>query len=289
MKSRTRVAAIVGLVVAGAIVLGAAAHRPLLRVVLARALKAETGLDCSVAGVETSWFPPGLKIADLVVSNPPGFGPQEAVRFNRIVAVVEPLSLFGGRPRLRRLEVAVSNVVVARDRAGRVNWEAIARRPEPTEGGRPEGRAVEPSVTPPPAEPLPAPTVPRGSAQDESLPRRPVVDVLVVRIGAIEVRDPDRAGRPSSPRRLDLGVEHTLTNVTDLSEAGMEIAGVVALRAAPILVGQALREAVVEEGGSLLERLGEEAGRLLKSADPAVTNLLQKGVGELQKILPGLF
>lgn len=307
MKRAHKVLVVVAVAIAALAVASAVARRPLLRWAVARVVQARTGLEVGVGDVRGGLFPPSLVMRDFVIFNPPGFVDREAIRFREIL-IETPSGIWRrNEPRLRRVVLDASQITVVKTRDGVVNWQTIGRsmrRPQPAEPA-PSPEPLPP-VPPSPSEPSSAPSgpasdapmpeagVPPSAPSDQRAPPAPPplrIDELTVRIGAIETRE--YAAGQTGPRvqRMALDMEHTVTNVVDAEAAGLEIAGVVAMRAAPLLVTQVMKTAGEDAMSEAWDSLQRNAARLLKKAadDPAVSNLLEKGAGELRRLLPGVF
>ncbi|MCX7817809.1 MAG: AsmA family protein [Kiritimatiellae bacterium] len=282
---------LIALLIAGGIV----APR-LARAGMEGALRAATGADVRVGRVSGGLWPLRVRLEEVRVENPDGFGPGEALEIRELLIVASWSALWRREPRLELVRLDVPRVVVVRRADGQMNWQRIgemaaSRASVPAERRRPPVEPVEPSAEP-------AGSGRRDSEGSSGAPPAPVskaapamrIGQLNLKVGTVELREFSSKERAPRIRRLDVRVDHTLTNVCDLGAAGSELAGVIAVRAAPILIAEALTETATEAAGRAMEKLERGAMRLLQQLGGEVaTNLPGVGGNGLRRALPGVF
>ena len=253
-----------------------------------RFIRSSTGLDVAIESMKVQVARPSVRILGMTVRNPPGFESGEAIRFREIYAEYDRRALWSRRPHFRKIVIDMPNLVVVRNAKGEMNWERI--------GGEVSKRTQTPQTetNAPPA------TGPRGGGDDKPVPAAEIdeppyrIDEFVVGIGSVEMRDfRDGKGAPDT-RKMDLGFQYTVRDVTDFNAAGAEIGGALLVKAAPILLMSALDEAAraAGKGGAGLRELEKNAKGLIKNLGReagASSNLVEKGAAELQRALRKLF
>jgi len=278
---------IAGITVASLVTVGLL-RNSLLGWATVRFIRSSTGLDIAIESLKVQVARPSVRIMGMTIRNPPGFEKGEAIRFREIYAEYDRRALWSRRPRFRRIVIDMPNLVVVRNEKGEMNWERISGEVQ---------KRIQPSTVETNAPPTPPPEAPGGTGTvPKDAPAGPPYEIeeFVVRIGAVEMRTFETGQPKPNVRRMDLGFEYTVRDVTDFNAAGAEIGGALLVKAAPILMMSALDGVAraAGEGTSNLNGLGKEAKSLLKSLnrEPGMSsNLVEKGAAELQRALRKLF
>ena len=291
MMKSTRIAlVIVGIAVAAVVALGLL-RNTFLGWATVRFIRSSTGLDVAIEDMKVQVARPSVRILGMTIRNPPGFESGEAIRFREIYAEYDRRALWSRRPHFRKIVIDMPKLVVVRNEKGEMNWDRIggqvARR-NPTTG---TGTNAPPATDPPGGK-----TGPQGPASSSGPAAQPYqVDEFIVRIGSVEMRDFKARKAQPDVRRMDLGFEHTVRNVTDFNAAGSEIGGALLVRAGPILLATALDELTrraSSNSGDLVGSLEKGAQGILRSLGSppgASSNLMNKGAAELQRAMKKLF
>jgi len=288
MNRSTRIGLwVAGIVVAAMVALGLL-RNSFLGWATVRFIRSSTGLDASIESMKVQVARPSVRILGMTVRNPPGFESGEAIRFREIYAEYDRRALWSHKPRFRSIVIDMPKLVVVRNEKGEMNWERISGEvSKRTQTAQAETNA-------PPA------TGPKGGGDDKHVPASEIdeppyrIDEFVVRIGAVEMRD-FRGGKTEPvTRKMDLGFEYTVRDVTDFNAAGAEIGGALLVKAAPILLMSALDEAAraAGKGADGLHELEKNAKVRIKSLGREAgtsTNLIEKGAEGLQRALRKLF
>lgn len=300
MTRGSRIAVVSVVLVVAAVVALALLRNSLLGWATVRFIRASTGLDLSIESMKVQVARPSVRIHGMTIRNPPGFESGEAIRFREIFIAYDRSALWRREPRFKQIVIDMPQLVMVRNAGGELNWERIGaevsrrtKNPAGAGGTVPQQPGESPGMPSDPGTEGPQPGTPGGRPATPAPAYK--VDEFVVRIGAIEMRD-FRSGKPDPDvRRMDLGFEHTVRDVTDFNAAGQEIGGMLLIRAAPILLMSAIDElsrASSGDGGALLKNFEKGAQKLLKGigADTGTaTNLAEKGAAELQRALKKLF
>jgi len=260
-----------------------------------RSVRENTGLEIRIGNVRAGLRPLHLQIEDLRLLNPPEFEPGEAMVIRELWVEIPWSAVWRREPMLNLVRIHLPRLVVLRRPDGVWNWQRIGEAtssPRDTsapagQSGKSQGERPSPSVQPDER----APSLPTdGPAQTAPQPSLRIAR-LNLKVDTVEVREQRSDQRETRIRRMDLNVDQSWTNVTDLGLVGAELAGVVMLRAAPLLVTEVVRETSAGGAATALDKLEQKATRLLQQfgGDGAVTNLLDQGIEELRKALPGLF
>lgn len=288
----------VGAVLAALLVFGSLAGPRLARSWLQTVVRDSSGLDVRIGRVSAGIRPLGLGMYDVRLMNPAEFGPGEALVIRELRVELPWRAVWRREPTLDLVRFDVPSLVIERRAGGTSNWQRIQEiafprlRPAADRDPRPPSPPEPPSPAgsppPPPSEQRPAP---RSAAPVEDAP--PLrISRLHLQVGVVEIREV-RPDRPQPKvQRLELNLDQSWTNVTDLSVVGAELAGVVMIRSAPILLNESVAETVGEGAARAMDKLERKAARLLEklgAGGEAATNLIDQGLEELRKALPGKF
>lgn len=136
MRKPLKIVAILLGIVAGLLLLAAIALVVLVdpnryRDDLARIVKERTGRDLAIEGdLGLSFWPLGLKTGGLQLANAKGFGPGPFARVDAAAVAVQVLPLLRGQVVVEGVRLDGLELHLARDRAGRTNWDDLVN-PDP--------------------------------------------------------------------------------------------------------------------------------------------------------------
>lgn len=193
---------VVGLLLLAAIALVVLVDPNRYRDDLVRIVKEQTGRELAIEGdLRLSFWPLGLKTGGLQLANAPGFGPEPFARVDAAAVQVQLL------PLLRR-EVVVEGVRfdglrlhLARDRAGRTNWDDLAA---------PEKAAPEPkreAPAPSPGDALAVFTVNRVEVRNSEFTWRDATSGAAYAVRGLDLTTGNLLGSAPAPLRLAFDLE----------------------------------------------------------------------------------
>jgi AsmA protein len=140
---------IIVLIVAGLLALWLLVNPNDYRGRIAAAVKESTGRDLVLKGdIKLSVFPwLALELGPATLGNPPGFGEEPFLAFNRAAVRVRLFPLLAKRLEMGRVEIDGLDLRLRKNAAGAGNWENFGRvdRPETSAGGE-EGRGRMPQL-----------------------------------------------------------------------------------------------------------------------------------------------
>jgi len=193
---------VIGLLLLAAIALVVLVDPNRYRDDLVRVVKEQTGRDLAIEGdLRLSFWPLGLKTGGLQLANAKGFGPEPFARVDSAAVSVRVL------PLLRR-EVVVEGVHfdglelhLARDRAGRTNWDDLVKTDRPA--APPKDEAPAPS----PGDALALFTVNRVEVRNSALTWRDAASGAAYAVRRLELASGNLLGSVPVPLRLAFDLE----------------------------------------------------------------------------------
>lgn len=275
---------------------GIALGGPLLaRRIVEHQVRKSTGLFVQVGRVRAGVRPLFLQLDDVRLRNPPEYGAGEAMVVRELRVEMPWSSVWQREPTWSLIRIDVPSIVIVRTPDGAFNWQRIRELanvpPTPPRNDR----------TPLSASSVWTPKVDSSTRQIGTEPSRAAetlgdgapslrVAQLSVKVGHVEVWEHRADEAEPRIRRLALDFDHTITNVSDLHLVSAELAGMVMIRAAPLLVAEAVSEVAAGSAAKTFEKLERKAVRLLRQFGiESLTNLLERGDVDLRKAWPGLF
>ncbi|MGA3006361.1 MAG: hypothetical protein ABSE59_00570 [Opitutaceae bacterium] len=216
-------------------------------------IKKRTGFDATVQSVYVNPFTASVDIKRLEITNPDTFPQKDFVTVNQFKTVVDLGSVFSDRVVVKEAVFDVALIAIVKNAQGQTNVDVFKA-----------------GLTPPPA---PAPKAPSGNngpapapahaPAEKTPPKQFLIRNLVVKLDKIIIAD--YTGSEPNTREIPLNINHTFTDVTDVTQisgpllADLAVSGVGKLAnnvmglilPAPIL--ESLGMATKNAGGALHE------------------------------------
>lgn len=220
-----------GVVLGVALVLGFAARNMLLKGQLEKLVSAQTGFAFTVERVQVGWNLSSVDLIGARVRNPPDFPDAQALDIRQARVSVAPLSLLTREIVIREVILDVEKLVLVRKADGETNAERL--------GGKRKGGGGRPGGSPPEPAPEPEPT-PREPAE----PRGFRIERLVLKLGAVEMRDFTKARDGGEPAvtAMNLNLEQEHREVTSVQQLGGLVLGSAVQQMGLFLIGQELQD-----------------------------------------------
>lgn len=108
----------------------------ILRVVIERNIRAQTGMEAEIGRFKLGLTEPTLEIQDLKIYNPPGFGGTPFLDIAEIHAEYDPAALARKEIHLTLLRFNLAELDIVKSQSGRTNIFAFAKMPQ-TKSGAP--------------------------------------------------------------------------------------------------------------------------------------------------------
>lgn len=182
-----------------------------VRIASASLLEKAVGVRVSVSRLAFKPYPLVIGLYGVKVHNPEGFREKVLADLPEIYFEINPLAVLKGRIHVREVRLAVKDVVIERNAAGKINLTEMMRllrertetRSRPAPGEKPRA-----------PEPRPAPEPSTDKPQKPKKPIPVIVDRVVVNVG--EARYVESGKQGAAERRLKMNIQNLeLKNVTD--------------------------------------------------------------------------
>jgi len=222
-------------------------------------IKKRTGFPATVQRLYVNPFTASVYISGLKINNPDAFPQNDFVSVNEFKTAVEIGSVFSDRVVVKDAVFDVALIAVVKNAQDQTNIDVFKAG---VQAANSEGKSPGPQNPPKPAAP-----------EEKSPPKRFLIRHLVVKLDKIIIAD--YSGAKPNVREVPLNINHTFTDVTDLTQisvpilADLSVAGVGKLAdnilslvmPAPILE----RLGVVTKGaGGILQGTGQKTKDLFK-------------------------
>lgn len=139
---------VVGLLLLAAIALAVFVDPNRYRDDLVRVVKEQTGRDLAIEGdLRLSFWPLGLRTGGLQLANARGFGPEPFARVDSAAVAVQVLPLLRRQVVVEGVHLDGLELHLARDRAGRANWDDLVATDETAGAPKPESPPASPGDT----------------------------------------------------------------------------------------------------------------------------------------------
>lgn len=223
---------------------------------LERALAEQTGFGVELGRLRVGWNLSSFEVEGARLLNPPDFPLRDALDLRTVRVVVAPLSLFTREIRFREVVLDVARLVVVRKADGESNAERLGGKKRGGGGGGGGGGTPAPKEEPAPGE------------TKTKEPRGFRIERLVLKVGAVEMRDYSKAQAGGEPAltSMNLNLEQEHSDVTSVQQLG----------------GLVLGGAVQQMGLFLI-------GQELQDGDSKLNQKIQKAADKLQKKMNKLF
>lgn len=220
---------------------------------LEKVLAEQTGFGLEVDRVHLGWNLTSFELEGAKLTNPPDFPDGEALEIRRVKVDLAFWSLFTREIRFREVVLDVGKLVVVRKADGESNAERLGGKAKPQAGGGGGGGGGVPA---PPEDPSPAP---------KKEPPGFRIDRLVLKVGAVEMRDYTKARDGGEPAvtAMTLNVDQEHRDVTSLPQLGSLVLGGAIQQMGLFLIGQELQD----KDSKLNQKIQKAAGKFQKKMD----------------------
>lgn len=210
----------------------------LLPGIVSSVIQKQIGCAATIGSLYANPFTASVDLRNLKVDNPDGFPRPDFLVVNQFKAAVAPGSVFADRLVVKEAVFDVAGVTLVKNSAGATNAGLIEAR----------------FLGPPQKKP---------AAASAERPRRFLIQTLTVKLGKIVIADYSRGGEPQV-RTLNVNLDRTFTNVTDLKQISAPLLADLTAAGAAGFAGDVLGLVIP---APILERLGvvtKGAGGLLQ-------------------------
>lgn len=238
---------------AAALVLALVFRNVVLKQQIEKVLTAQTGFGLELDRVNLGWNFTSFELEGARLLNPPDFPDREALNIRQVRVAYRFWSLFSREIQFSEVILDIPKLVIVRKADGETNAQRLGGAGGARSGGTSGGGT-----------PTPAPGGgSRPEPQEKKEPRGFRIDRLVLRVGAVELRDYSKAQQGGAPAvtAMTLNVDQEHHDITSVQQLGGLVLGGAIQQMGLFLIGQELQD----PEGKLNKKIQKAADKFQKS------------------------